>query len=770
MFLRVRSITRLTWIFLLGAAYHLNAQLPSGSWRDHLPYGHGMQLKEYKHRIFCLSSDGSLFSCDMSDRTLKKHSKVNGLSDAFITTIGSSPDGKTFFIGYDNGNIDLIRNDSIINIPDIKRKMLAGNKSINQVFFINQYAYLACSFGIVVCDLNRREIKDTYLFGFQGSQIHVNALTSYQHFLVAATANGIYKADLNHPNLLDYNAWVRVSSLPDPDANYKYIVVHDQKLYTAYRHESPIVDEVIEFDDAGWETWIHNPSEEIFYLGAQNNEIIVTTANHTFSYDAGGQIKLDLVSYYAKDVLSDSKNQLWYAAWFGGLVSVASTGGGSATSPEGPEYRSVGDIENYAGNTWVAGGTTKSQWSGFGAFSFLNEKWEQYNGNNIEALKDFLNISEIAIDPQNPKHVIGGSYGYGIAEFLDGTLIDIQDEKDGILKPITGYENIPGNIRVTGADFDSKGNVFIAVSNSETGVYKKPSGGAWMPVEMEFEDFSQDVNTGEILATTQGSIWVSLPKRGILAFKEENGSAVREKFFTVRNQYGDVFDEITSIAEDKDGVIWVGTNKGPVTYSNPEEIFDLVQVTGYQPSIPRNDGTSYASLLLASEYINDIEIDGGNRKWFATEKSGAFLIAPDGKKELDHFSESNSPLFSDNVLTIAVDEVTGEVFFGTEAGIIGYRGSATEGNDDFSKAYVFPNPVRENFEGDITITGLVRDVNVKITDISGNLVYETIANGGSATWNGRNFRGDRVHTGVYLIFCTNEDGSKTFITKLLFIH
>jgi hypothetical protein len=222
--------------------------------------------------------------------------------------------------------------------------------------------------------------------------------------------------------------------------------------------------------------------------------------------------------------------------------------------------------------------------------------------------------------------------------------------------------------------------------------------------------------------------------------------------------------------EDKDGNIWVGTNQGPVEFFNVSQIFDEVEVLGHQPVIPRNDGSNLADFLLSTEKINDIFIDGANQKWFATEKSGVFLISPDGLKEIHHFTEANSPLFSDNVVTLAVKDETGEVFFGTDKGIVSFKGQATEGGDDFGNVYVYPNPVRENYEGDITVTGLASNVNVKITDISGNLVFETTALGGQAIWNGRNFYGERVHTGVYLIFCTNEDGSKTHITKLLFIH
>lgn len=758
-------------LYFLLAALITEAQIPVGSWRDHLPYGHGKQLAEFDGRIFCASSDGSLFSCNIKDKTIKKYSKVNGLSDADVSTIGSSSETKTFFIGYSNGNIDLIRNDSIINIPDIAHKTIMGEKAINRVYFRERFAYLACSFGIVVCDLLKKEIKDTYFFGPLGSQIQVNDITSDGIYLYAATDKGIYKVNLKNANLLDYNAWTHIEELPDPNANYDFVVSYNNYLYTVYSNTSLDHDDIIKFNDAAWEVWSNSYADEFYYLKAQDGALKLSSSNRSKIYNSQEQLITDLVTYYSREILIDSKQGLWYAASYGGLVSMDYQGNNGALHvPDGPEFRDVNEIKIASGNIWIAAGTYNSRWLGYGAFSFIDEKWTQFNSNKIPEMKDFLNIAKLAIDPLDTKHVLGGSNGFGIAEFQDGVLLGIEDEKDGILKPVAGYEHIPGYLNVSGICFDQKGNVYATVSNSEVGVYKKVQGGNWSAVDLEYDEFNYNVGTGEILAASNGQIWLCLINKGILVFTEDGGASTQERFFTVKNQEGDIFDKITCIAEDKDGSIWVGTNKGPVVYSNTENIFDVDQVVGYQPVIPRNDGTSYGSLVLASENINDIEVDGANRKWFATEKSGAFLLSDDAKKEIQHFTAEASPLFSDNVITIGTNDVTGEVFFGTEKGILSYRGNATEGNGDFSHAYVFPNPVRETYTGKISLTGLVSDVNVKITDISGNLVYETTALGGNATWDGRNFRGDRVHTGVYLIFCTNEDGTKTFVTKLLFIH
>ena len=757
-------------ILICCVAFQIKGQLPGGSWRDHLPYSHGFKLAEYDNRVFCLTSDGSLYSYNLRDRSIKKHSKVNGLSDADISTIGSSADRKTFLIGYRNGNIDLIRKDSVFNISDIKRKTITGGKSIRNVYFHGQYAYLACDFGIVLFDPVKGEIKDTYFFGPGGTQISVNDIAADESFLYAATEQGIFRASLTDPNLLDFNAWTPIQTLPDPAASYGFVVAFNNRIFTLYRNPSTSTDMVLSFDMVNWEPWQNSFSGNYEFIGNQKGFLVLSSADLTKVFSQEGAMDRELVSYYAKSVLIDSENRLWYAASYGGLVMTDNEGNGSAIAPQGPPFRDAGDIEILDGRVWVGGGTFNSQWSGYGAYSLIDEQWHEYNGSSFPELKDFLNISEIAIDPLDPSHVIGGSYGYGIVEFRNGVLISLEDQAGGVLRPVQGYEGQPGYVRITGVDFDAEGTAYAVGSNALTAVYKKAPDEEWTAIDLEYEDFGFNNNLGEILVTSQKQKWIAITTGGILAFKDENGVVTNEKFISVKNQEGDVFDNILSLAEDKDGSIWVGTNKGPVIYQDPEDIFNQDKPIGYQPLIPRNDGTNFASLLLSSEQINDIEVDGADRKWIATQKSGVFLLSPDGKKEIHHFTEENSPLFSNSVQTIAVNDKTGEVFFGSEKGIVAFRSVATEGGDDFGDVYVFPNPVREDYDGDITVTGLAANVNVKITDIAGNLVYETTALGGQAVWNGRNFRGDRVQTGVYMVFCTNEDGLKTFVTKLLLIH
>jgi hypothetical protein len=743
------------------------SQIPNNAWRDHLPYNHANRLVEFGDRIFCATSDGILFSFNINDNIIEKYSKVNGLSDAEISTIGYSELNNTFVIGYKNGNIDLVVDDNFINIPDIKRKMIIGDKCINTICFRGQYAYLACGFGIVVCDLIKHEIRDSYLFGPNGSQIFVNDIAISEDYIYAATTGGIYKADINYENLVDYTAWQHLENLPDPNAAYDFIAWFNNKLFTVYTNTLAGYDDIITVNDATWEIWINSYADNFTYLGSQNGYLVFSSLLKTKVYDNEEMMVRDVRTYYAKHALYDSRHGLWYADPESGLVKLDASGNGMVIYPKGPAYRDVGDIEILGGNMWVGAGTNASQWSGYGAYSFIDENWTNYNRNTIPELNDFLNISEISIDPIDNRHIIGGSFGYGIAEFKDSALIDIIDEEDGVLQPVTGFGH--GYVQVTGTDFDVNGNLYIATSNSEPAIYRRKPGEDLEAIQVNYSGFGFNTNVGEILACTNGQVWLLLERDGVFIFKEEE-EALQEKFLTVQNQVSDLLERVYSIAEDKEGNVWIGTNKGPVVYYSPTGIFEEGIVAGNQPEIPRNDGTQYVDLLLSTEKINDIEVDGADQKWFATEKSGVFLMSSDGKEEIFHFTEENSPLFSNYVQTVAIDDITGEVFFGTDKGIISFRGNATEGNDDFKNVYVFPNPVREDFNGNISITGLAKNVNVKITDITGNIVFETTALGGQAIWEGKNLRGERVQTGVYLVFCTNKEGSKTHVTKILFIH
>ena len=750
------------YLFIINSAI---AQIPQGSWRDHLPYTNALQVAEVGNKIFC-STDGGLFSINKGDNSIQKCSKVTGLSDIDISSINYSENSNTIVIAYINGNIDLLRNDSIINIPDIKRKLITGDKQIYKILFVEDIAYLATGFGVVAVDVKKKEIKDTYQFGESGGQIKVNDLTFDGNYIFAATDQGIYKADINSPNLVDYNYWSRITNVPVVDINYSYITYFSNMLLASYRNPVTNYDDIIIIREDSWENW---ESENVYYshISNHNNILIIVALYSINAYDPQFNLIHHAGIYLPRHAIVDRDNIMWIADLREGLIKFQS-GIIEKIAPNGPAYKDVGSITYESGHLWVGGGNEATQWSDKGAYFFVDEKWENYNKHLNPELEGFHNISEVAIDPSNPEHVYGGSYGYGVVEFNNGQVKEIYNEENGILTPVEGYGH--GYIRVKGMDYDNNNNLWIVVSIVENPVYVIRSNGEWENLNFESDIFGIDTRIEGILATSLNQVWLLLKNDGIFVFRENRNGTISERFFTVKNQDSELIDRVFSIAEDLDGNIWVGTNEGPVVFYNPANIFEEQNIIGYQIQIPRNDGTNLADLLLENEIINTIDVDGANRKWFGTENSGVFLMSEDGKEEIHSFNEDNSPLFSNKVASIAINQDNGEVFIGTDKGILSFMGQAVAGNEDFNNVYVYPNPVRESYYGDITITGLVTNANVKITDVSGNIVHETTALGGQAIWDGRNFSGDRVHTGVYLVFCTNEDGSKTYVTKLLFIH
>ena len=222
-----------------------------------------------------------------------------------------------------------------------------------------------------------------------------------------------------------------------------------------------------------------------------------------------------------------------------------------------------------------------------------------------------------------------------------------------------------------------------------------------------------------------------------------------------------------SIAEDLEGAIWVGTDKGVTVFYSPGLVFSDFNYDAQQILITEGN---YGQYLLSEERVKCITVDGANRKWIGTEKSGVFLLSKDGQEEILHFTKNNSPLFSNNIVDIAINPNNGEVFIATEKGLISYRSDATEGSSKQRSTKVFPNPVREDYNGPIAISGLVTDARVKITDVSGEIIFETIANGGQAIWSGKNKFNERVATGIYLVLSTNMFGEEKMVSKILFIN
>lgn len=761
----------ITFFYVLFLAHSIvsTAQVAMGSWRVHLPYNKAIAVAPTPDKVYC-ATEVSLFSYSKYDNSIERMSKINGLSDIGFSTIKYSKEYGLLIIGYNNGNIDLIRNQRVINISDIKRKQIFGSKRINNITLIDNFAYLACGFGIVVFNLEKLEIADTYLIGYGGASINVNEIISDGNNFWTTTEEGVFVADINSPNLLDFNNWKLVETLPDPTAEYSEIAYWNGKILIVQSNEGHAQDKMYVKTESGWQIF-DAQYNNVKMLGVQNNKLIICN-EFVDVVDAAGNIERHIYTYneeypipYGHYAVFDEDNTtLWIADNKSGLVKNLGNYNSTVFYPQGPAHKDVVDIDIENNILWAAAG---GMYSSKGAFALIDEKWHHvYPGSN-ELLNNTNGYQSVAINPQNDNNVAIGTLGYGIIELHNNKVTNVFNKYNSSLQNMDDFgENY---VRVHSLTFDDDGNLWAANQGVAFPISMRNSAGDWT----NFSDFeyskyltNNDI-ISKILPTSWGDKWVFLTNgRGIFIFNEND--AGKHTFTTIKGNDGTLMaGKAYTAAEDLNGAVWVGTDKGAMVYYSPKNIFENSNFYASMICVETTDTLCHP--LLETETVTAIAVDGANRKWFGTSNNGVYLMSEDGAVQQKHFNTSNSPLLSNTIFDIEINHKTGEVFFATNDGLISYKSEATKGSNFFTDVYVYPNPVRPGYEGLVTITGLVTDVNVKITDLSGHLVFETTAFGGQAVWDGKTLSGRRVHSGIYLVYCTTPQGERTHVTKLIFM-
>lgn len=773
-----KIILLFTFILLLQL---VNAQtIGVGQWEDCLPYKNGIAVAEGGGKVYC-ATQGGIFSLNKSDNALERMSKVSGLSDVEATVLGYNSNINKLLIGYQNSNIDILDNTgAITNLSDIKRKSILGNKSINNVYFDGEYAYLACGFGIVVINMTKLEITDTYYIGPNGTSINVRDITTGNNYIYAATDAGVYKAPKN-TNLANYANWNRINQLPI--GIYNTITEFHGKLYTNFSKQLSgnmyNADTAYVYDYNTWSYYLPPTPNgyTIRSLKKQNSNTFVEIQHYTTTvYDSLMTLKYGMNGYFndfteAAQAVVDNNDNIWIADVRHGLVS-----GGAAVAlgehfPDGPNSTNVVAMDVKNNNLLVAPGGGANGYYTDGIYSNNQENgWKNIRGNfpSVASLDSMYNINNVLIDPNDTKRAYATTGSVGVLELYDNVPVKLYNSSNSSLQRLT----IPGYnpIWTSGLAFDEVANLWVANSGVPLSMSVRKNNGTWQALNFS-SIIGSAPNLGQIVVDRNNQKWVVLTRGGGLMVYSGTGEAPNSsntKKLTSATGNGALPSlNVFCLAEDADGEIWVGTDKGVTIFYSPENVFSGDDFDAQQILIEQ-DG--HVQILLETELIQSIAIDGANRKWIGTLNSGVFLMSPDGLTQIYHFDITNSPLFSNNVQCITINDKTGEVYFGTSKGIIGFRGTATGGGEFFSDVYSFPNPVKHDYTGPIAIKGLVTNSIVKITDISGSLVYETVSEGGQAIWHGKNFNGERVSTGVYLVFCANQDGTQKFATKILFIN
>ena len=757
------------------------AQSTIGGWQSHLPYDEITDVAVTPGLIYA-ATPYTLFTYRLEDNKMTVFDKVKGLNDLGISKIAYDKKSKQLLVAYTDANMDLIdEKENVVNVPDIFNKDMLGIKTINNVFFKGDYAYLACSFGIVVLDLKKHEIKDTYYIGPDGSKLNVLDMTADDTALFAATEKGIYYSSLNASNPADYQQWHLETRLPVPRQNYNLITTFQGKIYTNFSPGGWDGDTLYVYDGQTWNYFLPGNHSHHFQLNAADDALLLVNRYWVDGFDASGN-RVFYVNKAEENGIEplaargDVKNVVWVGTRNQGLLRTQDQNNQQElVKIDGPASVKVFDLDAQEENVWVVPGGYQSNWAKSyihdGVFSYQDGIWKNFNSSNTPAFDSITDPVCVKTDPNDPQTAYVGTFQAGVMKFKEGKLAAVFSKNNSSLQPTSSN---PDLVYVSGLDFDSDHNLWVANSSAPRLLSVMKNDGTWKSFNLGAGLSGIDV--GSLMVDANNNIWIKKRNNGMVIVYNYNGTVDnstddRIKVLNASRGNGNIQGStVYSFATDLDGQVWVGTDKGINVFYAPENIFEPgADFDAQQILVPRNDGTGLADILLVTETVTAIAVDGGNRKWVGTRRAGVFLFSPDGLKEIHHFTTANSPLLSNNITGIALTE-NGEVFIGTDKGLISYRGTATPGHAVFTDVYAYPNPVRENYTGLIAIKGLVSNASVKITDSYGNLVYETRAEGGQAVWDGRNFNHVHVTSGVYLVFMTNNDGTESMVTKILIMH
>lgn len=763
------------FVFLLiPTPFIFSQELPIGGWRDELPYNQLIALAESNDFIYA-ATPYSVLSYHKNTAVFERISKVNGLSDFGVKTIAYTKNYNTLLIAYTNSNIDLIKDGKIINLSDIKRKSILGNKTIYNILFVNQFAYLSCGFGIVVVDILKEEIKDTYYLSNSGNSIKVYDLAILDNEFFVATENGIYRAGITNPNLANFANWTKLNHLPFPNDPYNHIEKF-QNYLVANRLTNISNDQFFAVTKSNWiamtcpinektqglyvfDDKLYSVHPSAIGLFNTNFEFIRRLDSYGQSFSANPQLGAILKSANQKFYIADKLQ---------GLVISSDLLNFTPNVLNGPRSTSVYDLSVYGTKAAIASGGRDESFGNVymndGVFSYSDGMWTNFYKTQTPALDTAIDFVCVDVNKNNTEEFAVGTWGKGVYTFNENGFDKAYGKHNSSLTPNSTYSHI---MRIGGVAYDSKNNLWVASAVSNALLHKRDPSGKWTAFELGAWS-AQDIK--DIHIDKQDNIWILLRKGNTnlaFVFDEKQASGQQLKGLTNAAGKGRIpGTQLLSVAHDLDGEIWLGTDEGIGVIYQPQNIFGTGDYDA-QKIIVERDG--YAQYLLESEKVKAIAVDGANRKWVGTERAGVFLLSADGREEIHHFTAENSPLYSNNINAIGLNE-NGEVFIGTENGLLVYRGSSSVSNPSFSDVYAFPNPVRPDYKGAIAIRGLSRDAYVKITDISGRLVFEMLSEGGQAIWSGENMNGQRVNTGIYLVFIANTDGTESIVSKIMFIQ
>ncbi|MFK7969727.1 MAG: two-component regulator propeller domain-containing protein [Bacteroidia bacterium] len=745
----------------------------NGTWRTYLSHGSGNWSVKQGENVYTITR-GGVSVYNIAENSINTLSTVDGLSSIDPSTIYKDPSSGRVFIGYTDGSINYFSDHiDIGSLTDIRRSTTFTRKGIRDFVAGDGRLFTATDFGIQIFNLESlAPISTVSKIGLK-NQPALEVLSvglSQGRVWAAMGSKGLYSAPISSPNLSDPSIWVQEDTLNGfPEESINEVTSLGDEPYVLSSSK------VYVLKDTGWAV-APRLDRQFEYLDVQDGYISAGRFGYFISYSegvnnvrtvnySGGSIEHALITddvAYVADLFSGVRAYDYEPRSFRDIT------------PDGPTNNKTFRIAAGNGEFYIAPrghdetGVPIADASGIYHYNGKEGKWTILNRDNGGLSPDRTNdkFARALYDPKTRTAYLG-SWGNGLAILRDGELLETFKCDNSALNLISKDTCDPrdnSEARVSGMALDSKGDLWVSLSLARNPLVVRRGDDSWESVNGR--RFPSG-NFFDLLIDDFDTKWMQSRLGGLYLFNE-NGDLNDQSDDAILNLragagQGDLQAVNTrSFAKDKDGYIWIGTDKGITVFY---EVFSLSQgtiVDGACPAFERR-------CLLRDEQINAIAVDGGNRKWIGTS-NGVFLISPEGDELLQQFTQENSPLISDLIYDIAIDGSTGEIFFATDKGTISYQGDATEASQNCDQVVVYPSPVLPEYEGLITIRGAAANSTVRITSVSGLLVKEIESQGGTATWDGRDVYGNKVSSGIYLAIISDDEGEKGCVGKFSIIR
>ena len=765
---------------LLFISWPVSAQIPMESWKYHVSSAKAIDIVSDGERIFTALENGLYIYNPYTEEGELKTS-LNGLSDVFITCIYHDAEQDAVYIGYANGNIDKWKAGSITNIPAIKLANIANSKRINRFERNGAYVYAANDFSIVLIDAAKDEIKDTY-YPTNGLEPILDVAISADS-IYALTPSQMFKGLRTNPALPDYSQWDRDLRFPFQLTNkYHELQQIGQQFWVLRKNEVYGQDSVFRLVNDQLQLVTDQPfSLEINSIQVISNQMSVCTDGGFMLYNAQGQWQTGYSSNLLDRWLNTSricfvKNAFWGADQAWGLQEHINEFTCKRYPIEGLANRFVYSMDWQNGVLAVSSGRLEAEiapaFTRNGLHILEEGQWRYHNVPKVSSwdeskMWDFISI---AVNPKNPKEIASSTYSFKPLTVLTESDTLVYDQTNSPLEPVSIGN---GWSLVSAVKYDERGNLWCLNGYTDRPIKVLQKEGGWL--SFFTGSGSSNKMTTKLEIDFQDHVWIGTYSNGLTGFNHngtlDDPSDDQYVNLTTGEFLGNLpSNRITALAADFDGELWIGTEAGFAVLYNANGAFDASpgDFDAQRIKVPFEGNTEY---VLGEANISDIEVDGGNRKWMATANAGLILLSPDGTEIIRQYNTANSPIISNTIYDIEMNHETGELYIVTDLGLISLRVDASYEDPTYEQMTVFPNPVRPDYNGPITLQGIRYNSDVKVTDAAGNVVYKTQSNGGTATWHGLNSNGEKVPTGVYFFWTAmNVQGGENKVAKVLVIR